>query len=289
MEGRTLLSSDQTWSADDSLLGSIDHSGFTAGEERTVELDIKVPNCLTGTYYLIAKADYSGRASEFDPKHDAETNNDSPAKEIQITSVPPDLVVTNVTIPAVTSAGQTLELTWTVTNNGTGPANGQWNDRIMLNSSIGMGNVQLADVQHAGPLAAGASYTKSQMVTLPQYMQGEYHISVETNRTGSVTECGAAEENNFGLSESFSLESNLPDLVIDSVTLPVTTIEAGSSIQVEWVGRNQGASMAANIPGWVDRVYLSADTNVSNNDWLIGLLSRRYRWRPAKPIKNNSM
>lgn len=264
------LSSDQTWSADDVLLGSVSHTGFAAGEERTVELNVKIPDCLNGTYYLIAKADYKNDISEFDPKHDAETNNDSPVKEIQITTQPSDMVVTNVAFPPITTAGQTFDLTWTVANNGTGPASGAWTDRIMLVSNSGMGTIHLATVQHTGPLAAGASYTRSQTVTLPQFMQGEYQISVETDHGTSVTECGIAEENNIGLSQTFSLESNLPDLVIDSINLPVATIQAGSTMQIEWTGRNQGSSMPANIPGWVDRVYLSADLSIGNNDWQIG-------------------
>ncbi len=264
------LSADQTLSADDTLLGSVNHSGFGPGEQRTVELNVMVPQCLNGTYYLIAKADYANQAYEFDPGYDAEANNESPVKQIQITSIPADLVVTDVNIPAITGAGQTFDLSWTVHNNGSGPANEQWYDRIMLHSANGMGSTQLAFVRHTEPLAAGSSYTTSQTVTLPQYMQGQYHIEVRTDYNNNVAECGVAEDNNVGTSSSFSLDSNLPDLVIDSITPSVSTIEAGGSMQIEWTGRNQGAAMGANIPGWIDRVYLSSNTTVSNNDWLMG-------------------
>ena len=49
------LSADQTWDANDTLLGSINHSGFAAGEQRDVELNVRIPECLSGTYFLIAK------------------------------------------------------------------------------------------------------------------------------------------------------------------------------------------------------------------------------------------
>lgn len=264
------LSADQTWDANDTLLGSINHSGFAAGEQRDVELNVRIPECLNGTYFLIAKADYSNKANEFDPEYDAEANNESPVKQIQITSVPADLVVTDVSIPAITSAGQTIDISWTVSNNGSGPANEQWYDLVTLYSANGMGSTHLAYIRNTEPLAAGSSYTKVQTVTLPQYMQGQYHIGVRTDYNNNVSECGTAEDNNVGTSSSFSLDSNLPDLVTDSITPSVSTIQAGGSMQIDWTGRNQGAAMGSNIPGWIDRVYLSSDTTRSNNDWLVG-------------------
>lgn len=263
------LSSDQTWDSEDTLLGSVRNENFGPGHEETSNLYVVIPPCLNGTYYLISKADHTEKVSEFDPKFDAEANNASPAKQINITSFPADLVVTSVSTSPITNAGQQIDVTWNVSNNGVGSANGLWTDRVMLHSNNGMGVLQLASVQQQGPVSAGGSYTKTQTVYLPQFMQGEYFITVETDRGKDVAECGAAEENNIGTSATFSLDSNLPDLVIDSVSTPVTTIQAGNTIPIEWIVRNQGASMPATIAGWSDHVYLSSDTTISNDDKLL--------------------
>ncbi|HEY8562947.1 MAG TPA: CARDB domain-containing protein [Pyrinomonadaceae bacterium] len=266
------LSTDQTFDADDTLLGSVkDPDFFQPAGEHALALNVRLPNCLAdGTYYLLAVADFRKEQYEFDPNLDAETNNASPAKQIQITTLPTDLIATNLQFSPPTAPGQTISVQWTVANAGSGAASGSWQDRLVLNSTNPeIPPIALASVEHSGGLAAGTSYTKNAAVNLPAYMEGAYFIAVNTDYNNSLPECGASETNNALNSSNFSVQNNLPDLVIDSVDVP-STVTAGEDFTVQWTGRNANGAMAANSPKWTDAVYLSTDQTLSNDDYLLG-------------------
>lgn len=268
------LSADQTFdAATDTLLGSIkDTNSFAPAGEHPFTLNVRLPNCLSnGTYYLFAVADYDKRQFEFDPNLDAEANNASPARAIQLATVPPDLRVTNVQIPSNIAPGQVIPVAWTVTNQSGGAASGTWSDRIVLNSTNPeIAPFQLAQIDHEGGLAAGASYAQTGNVGLPAYMQGEYFVSVTTDYRDTVPECGTSETNNASNSPAFTVQNNLPDLQIDSITIPSTAV-VGDAFTVQWTGANHNAPMPANSEKWTDTVYLSTDAEYSpNSDIAIG-------------------
>ena len=266
------LSTDQTFDSGDTLLSSIrDEDPFPPAAEHPLTMNVSLPNCLAdGNYYLFAVADFDKRQFEFDPGFDAEANNASPAKQIQITTLPPDLRVTNLQIPAISQPGQNVAVNWTVSNTGSGAASGAWNDRVALHSTNPQIPAQtLLNVEHAGGLAAAASYTQTRNVALPAYMEGEYYLSVTTDHNKAVSECGAAENNNAANSSNFNVQNNLPDLVIDAVGAPSTAV-VGDSFNVAWTGRNSNAAMPANAQTWSDSVYLSTDQTLSTGDRLLG-------------------
>lgn len=263
------LSSNQTYDAADTYLGSIAKQSLEAGASYNAALNVRLPDCLSGAYYLIAVADYKNTLVEFDPNLDAEANNASSAKAIQLSTVPLDLRVTNFQVPAITAPGQTVSISWTVTNGASGATTQSWNDRIVLHSKMGFAPQQIGTFQHTGGLAAGASYTQTQAVRMPAFMQGECYLSVIADDNNFVAECGAAEENNSADSAPFTVQDVLPDLVIDSVNVPNSAV-VGDAFNVRWTGRNAGQAMDAGAPDWSDTVYLSTDENLSGGDWQIG-------------------
>lgn len=266
------LSTDQTFDGSDTLLGSVrDENSFPPGSEHPFTMNVGLPNCLgNGTFYLFAVADWGNRQFELDPNFDAEANNASPPKQIQITTVPPDLQVSDVQFSPITQPGQSVTVNWTVSNTGTGAAVGNWNDRIILRSTNPQIPAQtLLDVQRTGGLASGATYTQTRTLTLPAYMQGEYYFSVIADNSGNVTECGTSENNNQTNSTNFTVQNNLPDLVIDAVTAPSGAV-VGDSFNVEWTGRNTNSPMPLNSQAWSDSVYLSTNQTLSNDDRYIG-------------------
>lgn len=266
------LSTDATFEASsDTLVGTFfDRDPFAPGAEHPVTLNVATPYCLpNGTYYLFAVADYNGRQFEFDPGFDAEANNVSPARQITLSTVPPDLQITNFTVPPITMPGGTVSVSWTVANTGSATAL-RWFDRVYLNSlTPGVGSVLIGSFERTGGLAAGGSYTETRSVGLPAYMQGDYFLSVGTDNTNNVPECGSSENNNTAQSANFTVQNNLPDLVIDSVVAP-TAATVGDTFNVSWVGRNANQQMPPNSSTFRDTVYLSADTNLSSGDIAIG-------------------
>ncbi|MGB7201051.1 MAG: CARDB domain-containing protein [Pyrinomonadaceae bacterium] len=267
------LSTDDTFSpATDRLVGSIrDPDPFGPAAEHPFTINASLPNCLAnGTYYLFAVADYNGRQFEFDPNFDAEANNASPARAIQLSTVPPDLQVTNFQVPPITMPGQSVSVSWTVSNPGGTATAQRWYDQIRLHSTNpAVGAQTLATIERTGGLAAGGSYTVSRSVGMPAFMEGEYYLSVTTDYSDYAAECGTSESNNSTNSGNFTVANNLPDLVIDSVTAPPTAA-VGDSFNVEWTARNANQAMPANNPSWNDTVYLSTNTTLSNSDYNLG-------------------
>lgn len=266
------LSTDATFnSASDTLVGSFkDTDFFTAGAQHPVTLNVLIPYCLAnGTYYLFAVADFDNRQFEFDPGFDAEANNVSPPRAITLSTVPPDLQVTFLQHAPVTSPGQVVTVNWTIANTG-GTASGNWIDRIRLISvDPQIAAVTLASVQHTGGLTGGASYSGSKTVTLPAYMQGDYYLTLTTDADATVNECGTSETNNAAQGSTFTVQNNLPDIVIDSVNAP-TSATVGGSFLVQWTGRNAGGAMPSSSSTWRDSVYLSTDATLSSGDLNLG-------------------
>jgi len=255
----------------DTLLATFkDTAFFGPGTEHTITLNAGIPYCLAnGTYYLFAIADFDNRQFEFDPNFDAEANNASPATQITLSTIPPDLQVTNFTVPPINMPGSVVPLTWTVTNSGSSTTR-NWIDRVYLHSlTPGVAPQTLGSFSRTGGLVAGGSYTASGNIGLPLYMEGSYFLVVATDTGTSVTECGPAEENNWAQSSNFSVQNNLPDLVVDSVGAP-TTATVGDTFNVSWVGRNANQAMPSNSSSFRDSVFLSSDTTLSNNDIGIG-------------------
>jgi hypothetical protein len=139
----------------------------------------------------------------------------------------------------------------------------------MLISESGFQPIQLAQFTHESELAAGASVSQSLELFLPAFMDGQYRISVIADQSRLVPECGTAEENNEASTPPFSVDNNLPDLVIDTVSIPSGPVIAGEQFPVEWAGRNTGGSIPSATQGWRDHVYLSTDQNLSNGDRLL--------------------
>ncbi len=149
------LSTDQMF-GDDTILGTRSNSSIGPGGSRLVEMRVTVPQCVTtGNYYLIARTDTGNVVAEFDPSYDAEANNNSPAKAIQITTLPPDLVASDIQYSPINMPGQSVTVTWSESNIGTGPGPYQWVDRIVLKSLNGLGSVELGRVTQQGAIAAG--------------------------------------------------------------------------------------------------------------------------------------
>src|SRR5262249_9562967 len=151
---------------------------------------------------------------------------------IDVTRRPdPDLQVSSVTGPDSGQPGQTVSVTWTVTNAGPGLAHGPWIDKVFLSSDGTLTNaVLLRSVTHSVDLSSGSSYDASATVILPDVSDGAYQIVVSTDGTNLVFE-GDSDANNLGASSSFSMAH--ADLRPSIVSAP-SSAESGSSISVTW-------------------------------------------------------
>jgi hypothetical protein len=72
-----------------------------------------------------------------------------------------DLVTASITAPTTATAGQSISVTWQVSNPGSQAAVGNWQDRIYLSTTpaITVAAILLGSVLHGGGLSAGGLYT----------------------------------------------------------------------------------------------------------------------------------
>lgn len=114
----------------DRRLGVFAHDSVLAPDSSyTGTAVIQLPPAIYGTGYLFMVTDHDNQVYE----HAWEFNN-SRRNAIEITlTPPPDLVVTELHIPASAQSGQEITVSWTVQNQGPGaPFESDWNDRVYL-------------------------------------------------------------------------------------------------------------------------------------------------------------
>ena len=105
--------------------------------------------------------DHFGRWAYEDP-----TNNIFRA-EIAVDFYEPDLVISDLQVPVAAFSGETVDITFTVTNEGTRATREDlWPDRIFLSkdASLDRGDLVLGTLNRKEPLEIGESYTATASV-----------------------------------------------------------------------------------------------------------------------------
>lgn len=273
------LTSDPTGQSGLLSVGSFSHIGPLATEQsyaRTAQ--IQLPNGLEGTYYLVVR---TGGPYEF-----RYTGNNSLTSEaIAVSLTPsPDLFVSDIVGPTNAKAGDKVDISWKIGNQGAGQAAGSWTDTVSLRAT-GTGNtVNLSSFTYTAELEPGKTYTRSEQFTLPGQIQGPYQIVVKTNASNTLYE-GSFTGNNTTVDSDLltvSLPSR-PDLRVASIEAPVT-VAAGGTLTVAFIVENQG-TVSTQTPNWTDKIYLSLDNQISNNDILLGKIGNESALAPGEQYR----
>jgi hypothetical protein len=184
---------------------------------------------------------------------------------------PPDLEVTAVSLPSDAQSDSTINVSWTVKDDGPGDAVGSWTDSLQLQRVGGGAGVSLGSFTYDAPLQAGKSYTRTERVSLPRDLQGQFRLQVTTNSGNSLFENGATGNNTRTGDDVLTVAlAPQPDLQVQSVTAPKVA-NAGAAGAVQFTVINQG-TVATSTPHWSDAVYLSLDDQLSGDDLLLGTL-----------------
>jgi YD repeat-containing protein len=114
-----------------------------------------------------------------------------------------DLTVANVQGPPTATVGTQVQVSWTVTNIGSGTVYGPWHDAVYLVSDPDTNPVETyAGIALEGVgavLGPGAGYNATATVTVPGAVVGSHRWEVKTNVLGEIFE-GANTNNNTGVS-----------------------------------------------------------------------------------------
>jgi WD40 repeat protein len=130
-----------------------------------------------------------------------------------------DLRVSNLVAPTGALGNkQNANLSWTVTNAGTGTAWHTWQDKIYVsqNPVFDSTAIYMDFVSHDTDLAAGASYNVTKDITLPNLAAGSYYFLVVTDASDAIAE---ANEANNGAASAAPVAVRPTALVPPAVTL----------------------------------------------------------------------
>ena len=238
---------------------------LAAGAGYTQTRSLSVSGIATaGVKYLIFRANpYSGQGE------DSKSNNDL-ALPIAFDLNGPDLQLLSASAPATASVGSRVSVSWTVKNVGVASAEGDWFDQIYLSDDgvYGNGDIAIASewTDSKTPLAAGASYTQSRLLTLPTSTVGNKYLIFRANPTYGPSfppDQGELSLSNNDLALPITLDLNGPDLQLLSASAPATA-SIGTKLAVSWTVSNVGAASAEG--DWDDIVYLSEDARYDPGD-----------------------
>jgi subtilase family serine protease len=176
----------------------------------------------------------------------------------------PDLVVTAATAPTSASLGETVDLTWAVTNQGIGNTSTGWTDYVYLSDDTILDSSDIfltaQSVLPQTPLSPDNNYTVTQNAAIPATALGNRYLlfSTDTNNSQSETD----ETNNV---RAVPIQLSGPDLAVTNIVAPVEGL-AGQQIEIAWTVTNQGNREATGT--WTDILYLSSDQEIGTDQFL---------------------
>ncbi len=235
-----------------------------SGESRTVQTQIWIadtqPVDASGQFYVHIVADAGTAIGEYHPDGAAETNNHYVSQPVSLGAC--DLVVTTPAAPAATDSvgsieapvhsGAELEVSWTVSNQGTFRASGVWQDDLYLslnsNTSIDSGDIRLYYDNELKSVDGGASYTTTATVALPVWKSdwngvSDFYLKVRTdawNRMNEYNETDGGETNNIGVYRLHMAEAPAVDLEVTGVFPPAAPVPDGGVARIAFDITNNG-------------------------------------------------
>ncbi len=252
---RYYQSSDATISTGDTEVGTAAAiSGLAAAATSAQSSSLTAPST-AGTYYYGACVESGSRETKTD-------NNCSAGVQVTV-QAPPDLVVESPSVDNTTpNTGQTLTLSATVRNQGTGAA-AATTLRYYQSSdaTISTGDTEVGTAAAISGLAASGTSAQSSSLTAPS-TAGTYYY-------GACVESGSGEtntDNNCSAGVQVTVQAP-PDLVVESPSVDNTTPNTGQTLTLSATVRNQGTGAAA---ATTLRYYQSSDATISTGDTEVG-------------------
>lgn len=251
----------------DQRIGTAAHSGaLDVGNCYTAAGDFLVPITTFGTYNLIVTTDVGNGV--FELRNDNNTNVPGHSLEIGIKPWAADLTITGQVQNHALTAGELLNLSWIVRNDGLARTNvNAWVDRAYLSVDDVLDTTTdyLLDSRTRGGFLdpGGADYlVPMHGVAVPISFSGEYYVLIKADAGNQVFEIN--ENNNvFQKPMLVNVAANLAaDLVVESIVpRPGATFISGQYVQLSWTVLNDPAIGlgSTNVSSWRDAVYLSRD------------------------------
>lgn len=258
------LSSDPDWDPGDTLIGGpwTESGELAASASYTRSRDVTVTGIPGGTYFLILVTDHEDDLFESD-----EADN-SLAVEIQVDSKPNLRPTSCAPGGGLLNAGQSAEIAYTITNEGTAPATGIWWDSILLSTDAipDPGDYHLGwGPEENGPVESGSDYSNSLTTVIPDLPPGDYYLLLTADGySNGLTE--SDEDDNLLV---VSVIVGAPDLR-PTACAPDSPMVSGQPNLLGYTMINDGTGEASESEYWYDSIYLSADAVLDPTDTQLG-------------------
>lgn len=261
--------SDDELVGDDQYFGAFAFTGTIApGQSITRRQMITLPISLSGTHRAVVVTDSNSNVFE----HAGEDNNaiiDDSVIDIRL-APHANLQVSQVMAPPDAFSGTDIVIQWVVNNVGTGSTNAtSWLDGVFLSADpvLDSSDIYLGESANTSYLDVGESYLSSLTARVPNGINGEFYLLVQTDRRGSVYE-SFFETDNINASDPIQVTlTPPPDLQVTEVVAPIDAF-SGQRITLRWTIENRGQTTALQT-WWVDRIYMSSDETLDADDRLL--------------------
>ena len=254
-----------------------EYGPLAAGGSYTQTNTIALPQ-QSGTYYLIYLANsYFVNGYGYYDVYEADTNNNTLVSEPITVSYqvrPPDLALVsfvagtnNIVYYPSSPQTPTVQVSWAVTNQGTGEADGVWYDAVYVSTNPSTaGAVGFFDYYLTGPVSVGGQYMETNTITLPQ-QSGTYYLIFSANYLRNVYESNYVNNVSAAVPITVTYQVRPPDLAPTQFSAATNNVvfyptsPQSPSVQVVWAVTNQGTGPASNF--WYDAIYVSTNATIA--------------------------
>ena len=293
------ISPNPAWNpADAVLLKNLNVLGaVNVGANYSGSTDFIIPmlgnNAPSGICYIYLVADGDDDIFE----HTDENNNVLRSNPIVVFAPDPvDFEITNATsLPDSLMSGDQVNLQWMVKNLGSSTAlwdYGLWYDGVFLSTDPvwDYNDLLVKDFTQSGPVEEQEKYADNQFFDIPHDALGDYYIFLvadhldltsDGNGTNNIRQIfPASNSDGSGPLQTIHIEiSPSPDLQVNSFTAPANAA-TGQPIELTWKVTNTGIGDTQS--SWTDKVYLSTNFDIDQNDVIIATKSQSHNLANAE-------
>ena len=193
-----------------------------------------------GSLAITITTDIDNNILKYNSSGTVETNSSASLDTTSGLAPYPDLMVSNVSAPAAVIPGQQATVSWSLANNGTAAAIGQWTEQVLLATDAAGDNQTLLEaLPYAGQLGAGQEVSRSVTVQIPNEPAGNYWLVISENPFGEVFETNTS--NNIAIATQ---PSNIEGVLTLSLAKQTVSDGAGAAATTANLIRNTNTTNA---------------------------------------------
>ncbi len=262
------FSVDTILSPDDILIDSkTRYSLLDTNQVYNINFEAQVPDGTSGPFYFIAKTDVFNENGEIDTLNNLAIltnqggtggNGTTADSTVILLSPYPDLELIALSASTTVTEGQTIELVYTVQNNGdTIIQNRTWNDRVYLSTNTTPNGLTIFNTSISHTLNIGDTYTDTLEIDIPLDNVGNYYVVLKTDANNNIYE-HLDENNNDNAVLLTVLEAPPADAFVENINCSSDTTKNGVLVTVRWDTKNLGLNpINGNM---YEAVYFSSDS-----------------------------